>query len=143
MAADAGAERSKALRHTTSCECCLLGVMRVRTHDHPQRPTCVTHTRTHTRELASIRKHTHTQSLSLSLSLSLFTLSHTTNIYTPSIRRCNCRKACLMNSLKSVRQTEMWTDSVVSLAGRYDDDDDDGDGDGDGHIAAHSNNGPR
>ena len=56
-----------------------------------------------------------------------------------------------MNSLKSVRQTEMWTDSVVSLAGRYDDDDDDdgddddddGDGDGDGHIAAHSNNGPR
>ena len=34
-----------------------------------------------------------------------------------------------MNSLKSVRQTEMWTDSVASLAGRYDDDDDDDDDD--------------
>ena len=74
MAADAGAERSKALRHTTSCECCLLGVMRVRTHDHPQRPTCVTHTRTHTRELASIRKHTRTHNPSLSLSL--YPLTH-------------------------------------------------------------------
>ena len=60
-----------------------------------------------------------------------------------------------MNSLKSVRQKEMWTDSVVSLAGRYDDqddgdddDDDDDDNDDDdnyhdGYAAAHSNNGPR